>query len=322
MSILVASPRSLERISFATTIRFRFQRCIRPLVAALILMFAGNAHAVIDVGLAIENNLDSNGNITVVEGSKVRVAYTVIDDTDNDLHKKDKIQLLRVSDDSVVDAVVRGKKKSGSVWLKVKNSVNEQLYVRYIRKTGTEIARISHPSDPGFIALLSIAKANLEDLTVSLHAQKTAPVSVHAAAFNDEFFGDLDCDYRLNSVHYGYYLNTGSNCDAMASISLPNGAVLSSISCAVYDSAATGGEEITAVRMRRVGLLANSQVTVFATGPSDDSGFQTISDNTPTGGTEVVDNAAYAYILWADFGSGPAAGSSVRLYGCSVQFEG
>ena len=52
-------------------------------------MFAGNAYAVINVGMAILNDLDSNGNITVINGSKVKVSYAVIDDTDKDLRKKD-----------------------------------------------------------------------------------------------------------------------------------------------------------------------------------------------------------------------------------------
>jgi hypothetical protein len=52
-------------------------------MAASILLFAGNAHAVITAGLSIENEVDSNGNTTVIKGSDVDVAYAVSEDTDN-----------------------------------------------------------------------------------------------------------------------------------------------------------------------------------------------------------------------------------------------
>jgi hypothetical protein len=163
MNNFVTAPRSLAGYFFAQSIRISINRCIRAFLAASILMFAGNAFAVITVGLAIENDTDSNGNITVIDGGTVKVAYEVIEDTDKDLHKKDKIQLLRVSDDSVVDSVLRGKKKSGSVSLKAKNSEGEQLYVHYIRKSGTLIATASDQ-------VTIIAKASLADLTVELNA--------------------------------------------------------------------------------------------------------------------------------------------------------
>lgn len=172
MKIFITAPHSLAGYFLARSIRISIKQCIKAFIAALILIFAGNAYA-IEVGLAIENDLDSNGNITVVNGSKVKVAYTVIEDTDRDLNRNDKIQLVRVDGDKVVASVVRGKKKSGTVSLKVK-SEEEQLYVRYVRKTGTEIERISHPSDPGYIPLLSISKASLADLTVGLNALITS----------------------------------------------------------------------------------------------------------------------------------------------------
>ncbi len=159
----------VARYLFAQSINHPIKRWIKPVITASILIFAENAYALIDVGLAIENDLDGNGNITVINGSKVIVAYTVIRDDDKDLDKKDKIQLMRVSDDSIVASVDRGKKKTGTVSIKVKNSEGEQLYVRYVRKTGTQITRTSHPEDDG-TPLLSIAKASLADLTVGLNA--------------------------------------------------------------------------------------------------------------------------------------------------------
>lgn len=146
-------------------------RPVRFLIAALILSLSGNALAGISVGLVIQNDTDINGRISVVNGSKVRVSYVILEDTDKDLHKKDLIQLVRVDDDSVVGSVERGKKKAGTVSIKVKNSEDEQLYVHYVRKgSRTLIARYSHPSDPDYIPLFSIAGANAEDLTIRLNA--------------------------------------------------------------------------------------------------------------------------------------------------------
>lgn len=323
MSSLTVLPRSHDRISYTKFIRFQVKQCIKPLIAASILMFAGNAYAVIDVGLAIENDLDSNGNITVINGSKVKVAYSVIEDTNNVLHKNDKIQLRRVSDNSVVASVSRGKKKSGSVSLKVKNSEDEQLYVNYQLKGGGDlITRTSHPGDPGFIALLSTAKASTADLTLEVNAMKTGrAVSVHASAFKDWVFGSAGCNYVLSSVWYGYY-SSGSDCSATASVSLPDRVELSSINCRVFDSSFTGGWEITEVRLRRVDLTGtvSNVVDVFQTGTSDNSGFQTLSDSTPAAGTAVVDNSLYAYTLWIDFGFNVAATTAIRFYGCSIAY--
>ncbi len=174
MQNLTAKMSPFTHAGFSRVTRSRVKRYSRRLIAAVMLLFAGNAYAVIDVGLAIENDLDQNGNITVIDGSRVSVAYTVIEDTDNDLNKKDRIQLLRVDDDSIVDQAERGKKKTGTVSLKVNNSEAEALYVRYVRKgkAATEITRISHPDDPGHTPLLSIARANSADLTLGLNATK------------------------------------------------------------------------------------------------------------------------------------------------------
>ena len=161
--------------------RIGINRSIKPFIAILILIFAGKAYAVIDVDLLIMNGLDSNGNITVIEGDKVKVAYEVVEDTDKDLHKNDKIQLLRVSDDSVVASTTRGNKKSGKIFLKIKNSVDEDLYVRYVRKgqAGTEIARTGHPDD-GDNPVKTIAKASIKDLTIGQNALKYSGQSLMA----------------------------------------------------------------------------------------------------------------------------------------------
>jgi hypothetical protein len=200
MQIQLAVGRFHAFISCSRLIALQLKRCLSLVTVALILTFAGITQAVaLEVGLVIENSMDSNGNIVVVNGSKVKVIYEV-DDPDKVSGKKDKIQLLRVSDGSVVSSVARGKKKSGAVSLKVKNSEGEQLYVGYVLKGETEpAATASHPDDEGFIPLLSVANMSLEDLIISnaaLQAQPRANVANRAPNVND----DIDLGYPAGSV--------------------------------------------------------------------------------------------------------------------------
>ena len=166
-------------------------------------MCAGAVQAApFEVGLVIEKDMDSNGTIAVINGSKVKVAYEV-DDPNKLSNKKDKIQLLRVSDDSVVSSVARGKKKSGTVSLKVE-SEDEQLYVGYVLKGQTEpAATVSHPDNVGFIPMMSIANMTQEELiinaaatNVALEAQPKANVANTAPSVND----DIDSGYPDGSV--------------------------------------------------------------------------------------------------------------------------
>ena len=170
----------------------RCKHCRAICTSVLLLMFTGAVQAVpFGAGIAIENEMDSNGNITVVNGSKVYVAYE-IEDPDKVSNKADKIQLLRVVDDSVVSSVERGKRKSGRVSLKVRHSEGEALYVRYLRKGkhGEEISRISYPDDPDYIPLLSIARVSFAELTVRVNAVETAPAVAAETTFSS-FYEDF-----------------------------------------------------------------------------------------------------------------------------------
>ena len=93
------------------------------------LTLAGNASAAITVELTFNNETDQFGNYTLIKNDKLKVKWQVIEDTDNDLHEKDKIQVLRVSDDEVLQSIQREKpgKSSGTVTIKMKDAA-EQLY--------------------------------------------------------------------------------------------------------------------------------------------------------------------------------------------------
>lgn len=192
MYILMASCRSRTFSSYTRFITFQIKQWLALVVVTLILTLAGTAQAApFFIGLSIENNMDSNGNITVINGSKVKVAY-MVDDPDKFLNKADKIQLRRVSDDSVVSSLTRGKKKSGTVLLKVKNSQNEQLYVGYVRKGETDAtATYSHPDNAGHIPLLSIPKAGISDLTKGLNAVESAPPPYQPAHYSEMFVDNV-----------------------------------------------------------------------------------------------------------------------------------
>jgi len=156
------------------------KRCVGLLAGALLLLCADNAFAVsFSVGLNIAHDLDGNGNMTVLNGSKLRVEFEVTD-PDQSLNRKDKIQLVRVAGDEVVSSVGRGKKASGAVLLLVKKSENEALYVRYIRNGEAEvIATASHPESENYIPLRSIPKADLKDLTIRVNALENAQSKVY-----------------------------------------------------------------------------------------------------------------------------------------------
>ena len=176
MNIQPRFHRSLDNV-------FNIRRKVKYLIFMLLLMFSGLVSAVpaTFVTLVIENDPDSNGNISMINGSKVKVSWEVISNADKLLHKDDRIQLVRVDGDEdgdkVVYSVKRGKGKSGTAVLKVKNSEGEQLYVRYrLKINGEAINTASHPDSFDNTPLWSISKANLADITIRLNAEETKGV--------------------------------------------------------------------------------------------------------------------------------------------------
>ena len=202
MNYYVAAPRSLALFSYLRFVTFQIKRCLGPFIGGLLLMCVGNAYAEITVGLEILNNIDSNGNITVVNGSKVKVAYAVTEDTDKKLNKADKIQLVRVKGDKVISEVARGKKKSGTVSLVVRKSQDEQLYVRYVRKGKNlkVIATVSKPTDPEFTPLVSIPNLSNADLAIRLNAMEMGAPKANVASTAPSANDDIDSGYPDGSV--------------------------------------------------------------------------------------------------------------------------
>lgn len=312
MTTLSTVDRALDRRTPSISAFSPPARYFGLVVGALLLLLSGNAFAVITVTLTVDNEVDKNGNISVINGTNVEVSFSVDEDTDNDLNKNDKIELLRVSDDSVVDSTKRGKKKSGTVKLKVKNSEGEQLYVQYKRKgnAGTVITQTSHPDVP----LWSIAKQNVSDLTIAVNALNTGAVSVAGGGFHDINEANT-CQLSQTSFMLNY--SAGNGCDAFASVQLPDGATLTHMDCLVFDNDSGSSVNID-VDLRRIDLATSGASIVFSSASSVDSpSLQTISDTTTTLGK--VDNSSYAYLLWADFG--PSSPVGLVLYGCTIGYN-
>ena len=141
---------------------------------------------------------------------------------------------------------------------------------------------------------------------------------VHGNAFINIRLDDANCTIDKISVQYSYFSGTSGSCDALATIQVPDGVTLTSLTCRVFDTSATAGHLITDVTLRRNNLTTGAVETVFATGSTNDSGLQNISATTTTFG--LVDNSNYAYILWLDYGSAVAS-DAVRIYGCSVAYD-
>ncbi len=151
----------------------------RGLLAIASLLITSAVYADPTVELQILNATGANGDIIVVSGEDIEVSFSVLADTNNALHRRDKLQLIDLNGDVVVSDKNKGPSTSGSVMLKVpRNTVAGQFYVRYVRRDdGSEVVRISHPDDGG-TPLVVIENATLSELTSRVAAlEVTDPVA-------------------------------------------------------------------------------------------------------------------------------------------------
>lgn len=155
------------------------------------------------------------------------------------------------------------------------------------------------------------------DGTVTLSL--SGAVSVHAAAFNVAR-PQSSCFYERGNVDRGYMTDaSGSGCFVVASIQLPDGVTLGPLDCLVEDSSQTPGNELR-VSVYAINLNDGSANLLYITNLSNDSGLQTISDDTPF--LTEVDNSTYAYSIFANFGNAvPTTGLEVSLRGCRVSYQ-
>ena len=294
------------------------------------LALAGNASAAITVDLSFNNDTDQFGNYTLIKNDKLKVNWEVTEDTDDDLHEKDKIQLVRVSDDEVLQSIQRERKgkSNGTVTIKMKDAA-EQLYVQYVRKgnAGTVITRYAHPDDDG-VSLQTINPYGGDDITTALHNLTSGAVSVQARAFHNE---DQDagkkatCIWRTTSNSYGFYDGTAgaetAACDPVAGVSLPHGRRLTEMHCTVYDNSASNS---IAPDLVRVDLETGNALTVLSTATSTDNGsIQVVSDVSISANNAVIDNKRYAYSIIVAYSTSnfTTLDTDGRVYGCSIYYE-
>ncbi len=82
------------------------------------------------IDLSIQNPANEAGEIVVVAGTAIEVAFTINDPT-AELSKKDTIVLIKISDGTVLDSVKRGSDTTGTVNLKT-NKIGAYVQVRYL----------------------------------------------------------------------------------------------------------------------------------------------------------------------------------------------
>jgi hypothetical protein len=130
------------------------------------------------------------------------------------------------------------------------------------------------------------------------------------------------CDYR-RSQNYGYFLNTGLSCIAIAPIALPHYATIIGASCLLYDSEVT--PRIFPAALIRTNLaIDTSNEEIFIADPTSSVGNAIVYNMSemPISGGDVVDNGTYAYYISVTFdGDSLSNSTNLRLYSCKVNYS-
>lgn len=142
-------------------------------------------------------------------------------------------------------------------------------------------------------------------------------VSVAGVGFHDSGIGGCVLSLGNQTAEY----SSGNSCVAFSPIQLPHGAEVTGMSCLVLDNNSDSFSTMF-VRLHRKNLLTGENTEVAVTSTSVDSvSLQTISFNTSSipAGNGDIDNANFAYALWASFGSGTL--TSLALHGCTIEYQ-
>ncbi len=140
-------------------------------------------------------------------------------------------------------------------------------------------------------------------------------VSVHPSAFMVYKHDSNDCILHVDHFLFAFRPSTDSDCEAVAHITLPDHAKITSFSCKVQKVAATGGT----ILLHKVDETAPSTVAQLLI-PSVTG---TYSLSTPTINDDpVVDNSTYSYYITLDPNDDTSGASAnhTRLYTCRVGY--
>ncbi len=148
-------------------------------------------------------------------------------------------------------------------------------------------------------------------------------VSVAAQAFRDDE-SNSNCQWRSSVWAPGGYYRSGgaTNCNLVAGIQIPHGAVVKDLACTVYDDTTLGS--IRSVRLVGTNLITGLGSIIFETGGSVDfsSTNQQVFDTTVSSPEDAeIDNFYNAYAIHVEFSAATdIMATNVRLYGCSVSY--
>jgi hypothetical protein len=313
----------------------RAQVFLRSLFFVGLLSIAGNAAAALDVTLTIKNEADELGNYPLLEGTTLKVKWEINADDGDELHHKDKIQLVRASDDEIiVDAVKRegDGKTSGTIKLTIPNAGSEdgdELFVRYFTRgdAGFEVVRLGLPADGG-PTLTAVDKLGGGDLSAAVYQLQTGAVSVQARALQSEGQNSSQptlCVWNTSGDNRGYFLTVAgsesASCDLTGALSLPHGRTLTEFHCTVLDDDA--GNDLDP-RVNRVDLETGTDVDIFnAANSVDSASVQVVSDTSISAANALVDNTRYAYSIEINYSTSDftTLGTAGAVYGCSVHYK-
>lgn len=162
-------------------------------------------------------------------------------------------------------------------------------------------------------------------LSLSGTTMSIAPgsVSVHGSAFM-QWRDSIGCIQSRDITYMHYTAGTGGSCTALASLTLPDGATLGTLSCLAYDNSTVSGfTSYVNVRLYRIDLSTGLFDSILGLGTGTDSpNLQTLVAAIPSG-KNAVDNNNFAYVLYAWFGNADLStvGNNLRLYGCKIGYQ-
>lgn len=173
-------------------------------------------------------------------------------------------------------------------------------------------------------ASLHVAGDVRVDGDVVYDVARTGAIQVSSAAFQIRS-GSEDEEVTFSAFSGYLFISGGATpygVTMVAPVDLPHGATVTDFACYAYDSSSTN--DLSAdVDLRRRAVGASS-AQVMGTVDLDTTGVSStavFAATAPLIADPVVDNTQYNYLLDLSFYSNDQLGSSMRFYGCTIEYE-